>query len=516
MSSRSQLLSGIGWNTLTVVLQVVIQMVYTGLLARLIAPESFILMGVVLSIMGFAEIFSQIGIGPALIQRKEVHQQHINGAFYTSVILGASFTLLFVALAPAIAAWENLPQLEPIIQVVCTSFTISALSVVPRSMMMKDMQFKAFFKASMVSIVGGNLVVGLTLAWLGYNVWAYVWALFAQNALMAICYWIMHPVKVTFSWHWQYTRELLRYGTGSTLFNALNYAATKVDLVVLPRFMQSVQGISQQAIEWQGSMYERANYVMSLPITIMAKLSDNVLFSGMAKMQDEEERLRRTVVIATNMLAIIIVPSTVFIVFFAPEIIGIWLGPKYHDVIPILQVLIGAVIWRTLSRLGDSLLRAKDAVFQGSWIKAVYLVIMVVGILLTVHQGMVWVAASIVCTTFVHYLMSLHLCRQLIGVTWAQQLSALFPSLALGMVATAACAGVKLGTNALHQQNILQLSALITLALGALVVALALTGVVFLFPKIMGHPSINPLNFVPAKLGKLSAVKRMHDRLNKN
>lgn len=511
MSSRSQLLSGIGWNTLTVVLQVVIQMVYTGMLARLIAPESFILMGVVLSIMGFAEIFSQIGIGPALIQRKEVHQQHVNGAFYTSVILGVCFTLLFVALAPAIAAWEKLPQLEPIIQVVCTSFTISALSVVPRSMMMKEMQFKAFFKASMVSIIGGNLVVGLSLAWLGYNVWAYVWALFAQNALMAISYWVMHPVKVTLSWKWQYTRELLRYGTGSTLFNALNYAATKVDLVVLPRFMQGVQGITQQTLEWQGSMYERANYVMSLPITIMAKLSDNVLFSGMAKMQDEEERLRKTVVIATNLLSIIIVPATVFIIFFSPEIIGIWLGPKYFEVVPILQVLIGAVIWRTLSRLGDSLLRAKDAVFHGSWIKGVYLVLMVAGILFSVNYGMTWVAASIVITTFVHYLMSLHLCRRLIGVTWAQQLSALLPSITLGIIAALACGAVRIAISSASYE----LAPLVVLILGATVTMAAVALAIFTFPAIMGHQSINPLSFLPSKLANLSAVQRMVRKLKK-
>jgi hypothetical protein len=162
------------------------------------------------------------------------------------------------------------------------------------------------------------------------------------------------------------------------------------------------------------------------------------------------------------------------------------------------------------------LLRAKDAVFQGSWIKAVYLFIMIAGILLTVQLGMVWVAASIVFTTFVHYLMSLHLCRQLIGVTWTQQLSALFPSLAVGAVTALACSAVRIGADALHLQNILHLSAIVILMLGALVVLLALIAVIFMFPKIMGHAGINPLNFLPAKLGQLGPVKRMHDRLQKN
>ena len=77
LAEKKQFISSLSWNTLTVVLQIVIQTVYTGLLARMIAPESFALMGVVLSIMGFAEIFSQVGIGPAIIQRKELSPQHL-------------------------------------------------------------------------------------------------------------------------------------------------------------------------------------------------------------------------------------------------------------------------------------------------------------------------------------------------------------------------------------------------------------------------------------------------------
>jgi lipopolysaccharide exporter len=228
VTTNSKFTSGLSWNTLTVVLQVFIQLVYTGLLARLLAPEAFMLMGLVLSIIGFAEIFSQVGVGPALIQRKEIHQQHINGAFYTALILGLLFTLIFIVGAPSIAEFYHLSELKPITQVVCTSFTISALAVVPRNMMMKEMRFKTMFKASMISIIGGNLVVGLTLAYLNYGVWAYVWALFTQNALMTIALWVMQPVKVTTNWQWSYTAELMRYGVGSTGHKTRHHIDSKV------------------------------------------------------------------------------------------------------------------------------------------------------------------------------------------------------------------------------------------------------------------------------------------------
>ena len=103
-----KLVSSFAWNTATVVLQILIQLGYTAVLARLIAPESFAVMGVVLSLMGFAEIFSQIGLGPALIQRKVITQDHLNSAFTTSLLLGLTFTLFFIAIAPVLAHLDGI------------------------------------------------------------------------------------------------------------------------------------------------------------------------------------------------------------------------------------------------------------------------------------------------------------------------------------------------------------------------------------------------------------------------
>ncbi|MBX7052922.1 MAG: lipopolysaccharide biosynthesis protein [Flavobacteriales bacterium] len=506
--NRNSLAGSFSWNTLTVVLQVVIQLAYTGLLARLVSKDSFMLMGIVLSIMGFAEIFSQVGVGPALIQRKEVHQQHLNGAFYTAVILGLSFTLLFILLANPIASFYQLPELKKIVMVVCSSFTISAIAVVPRSMMMKHMRFKTMFKASMISIIGGNVVVGLTLAWFGWNVWAYVWALFTQNALMTLALWYYEPVKLTIRWEWKYTRELIRYGAGSTLFNALNFLATKLDVMLVPRFLRGSMpelDITQKTL---ASYYERSSYAMTQPITVMGKLSDSVLFSGMSRMQDETAKLRKTILIATNMLAILIVPFSIFVAFFAEDIIGIWLGDTYKDAGLILKILFFAVIFRTLSKLGDSLLRARDAVFQGSWFKAIYVILIAAGIWLAVPYGMSWVAGAIVFATFIHYLMNMYMCTTLIGIGWGSLFSALLPSLKLGFVA----AVLSLGVWFIRER--IALPHAVSLAFGGTLVFGTIALVVYLRPDTLGHREINLLSYLPDKLKKIRIVSKMMSRLD--
>jgi PST family polysaccharide transporter len=495
------------WNTLTVVLQVVIQLAYTGLLARLVAKDSFMLMGIVLGIMGFAEIFSQVGVGPALIQRKEVNQQHINGAFYLAVILGLGFTLLFLALAPAIALFYELPELKLITQVVCTSFIISAIAVVPRSMMMKHMRFKTMFKASMISIVGGNLVVGLTLAYLQWDVWAYVWALFAQNLLMTLALWYYEPVRITMDWQWKYTRELIRYGAGSTLFNALNYLATKLDVLLVPRALRAGQSELTEVNRNMASYFERASYAMTQPITIMGKLSDSVLFSGMSRMQDDRERLQKTVTLATSMLGIVLIPSSVFMIFFADELITLWLGIDYLETAAILKVLFLAVVFRSMSKLGDSLLRAKDAVFQGSLFKAIYVTLMAFGIWFGTSYGMKGAAAGIVLATIVHYAMNMFMTTRLIDLSWGALARGWMPGILVGLI----CA---FSGWTIHMiSTLLLFPAFVTLIAAVTVIPGICALGIFAFPRMLGRGNDNPLHYLPKRLKEMKAFSNLMTRI---
>lgn len=489
------------------VCQVAIQLVYTGLLARLIPSASFGTMGIVLGLMGFAEIFSQVGIGPALIQRKEVHAQHITGAFYTAVLLGIGFSLLFAGLSPWIAAQYGIPELSSIIPVVATSFTVSALAVVPRSMLMKEMRFRTFFRASMVSIVGGNLVIGLVMAVLGYGIWAYVWALFAQNTLMTLALWYYRPARVGRRWQWRYTRELMAYGAGSTLFNALNYLATKLDVLFVPYVLKGNEPLLSPQKAEAASMYERSNYIMTQPVTVMAKLSDSVLFSGMSKMQDETERLTRTIRLAIALLSAVLIPSVVFNFFYAGDLLRVWLGEGYTAACPILAVLFVAMYFRVISKLGDSLLRARDVLMRGSLIKALYLVLIAAGVTLTARHSMVAVAWAIVVATAIHCLMNLMLVLRLLGIRFGSLWRAWLPGLMTGMVSLLTCMMLWYANGWLH------LTALPSLLAGIGANAVAVFLFIGRFPASMRVGQDNLLLLLPEKVRATPLFRILGKRL---
>ena len=113
MAQRSTFASGFSWQSVNVLAQVILQLGFTAIMARQLTTQDFGIMSIVLVVMGFIEIFSQIGIGPALIQRKSLDAAKVNGAFFISVYLGIGFFALLFGLAPAIE--ENPPVVHPLI-----------------------------------------------------------------------------------------------------------------------------------------------------------------------------------------------------------------------------------------------------------------------------------------------------------------------------------------------------------------------------------------------------------------
>ncbi|MDP4827356.1 MAG: oligosaccharide flippase family protein, partial [Flavobacteriales bacterium] len=148
MSIREKFIKSFGWQALNVTSQVILQLVFISILARQISEEAFGVMAIALVVVGFIEIFSQIGIGPALIQRKNLTQEHLNGAFFISVILGIAFTVGMYLLAPSVAEYYEHPPLTSVLRWISLSFFISALAIVPRSMIIKEMEFKKLFFSS--------------------------------------------------------------------------------------------------------------------------------------------------------------------------------------------------------------------------------------------------------------------------------------------------------------------------------------------------------------------------------
>lgn len=172
---------------------------------------------------------------------------------------------------------------------------------------------------------------------------------------------------------------------------------------------------------------------MGLPITVLGKLSDSVMFSGLSLLQDDQPKLQRAFYSAFYHIALLVVPGSVFMIFYAEEITVLFLGPKYADAVPVVEILFISVAFRSLIKVGDSVVRALDAVYLGSAIKALFFIMVGVGTYFGLDYGLEGVAWFLVLSTAIQFLLMTSLSLKLTNTSARTAAKKIVPSVILGI-----------------------------------------------------------------------------------
>ena len=414
--------TSLSWQSLNVVLQVILQLVYIRILAGLLSEEDFGIMAIALIVVGVVEIFAQVGIGPSVVQYANLEPKHVASAWWFSASLGALFFAAMFVAAPEIALHYDEPILRPVLRWISLSFVISGFSVVSRSLLIRKMNFKALTGCALAGMIVGNLGVGLIMAWNGAGVWAYVSALLVQNAVLSIGYLVLARIPVHLGFRISRVSQLVGYGLRSTAFNLLTYAAAKVDVWLVGEKMST----------GQTGIYDRAVHLMGQPITVLGKLGDSVLFSGMSSIQDDLGQMKQITLRATHLVALFTMPLAAGLVLQAEGVTWLFLGEKFAEAAAVVQVLFVAIVFRALTKLSDANLRALDGLRVGILIKLLFFASIGGGVFVALEQGYGLVGAgwAVVAASSLQWLLS----TLWVMVRLNMSITELFASLQSGMI----------------------------------------------------------------------------------
>jgi len=180
MSLAVKTTKGVLWSGSSQTAKQVLQFVITAILARLLSPADFGLIGMVTVITGFLNIFSELGLGAALIQRKELTDEHISTAFSASILSSLALMALTMMSAPALALFYKDASLVPITVVLALNFPLGALGVVHLNLLQRELDFRR------VAVIenGALIASGIGAVWLAVNGFG-VWSLVAQTLIGA-------------------------------------------------------------------------------------------------------------------------------------------------------------------------------------------------------------------------------------------------------------------------------------------------------------------------------------------
>lgn len=408
------------WTSSGAGARVVLQIVVLAVLARLLMPEDFGVIGAAMVVTAFWDILSQLGLGLALVQRPDLKEEHIRTGFTLSVAVGVLLAASIWLLAPTIAAFFRMEQLAAVLTILALRLPMQGVSAVAEALLQRFLRFRQLAAIEVLSYVAYS-VVSVTLAIWGLGVWALVGGQLAFTALGTICFLIIQPHSKSLQLRPQAVKDLAFFSGGITIVRVLDWLALQGDKLVAGRWLGA------EAL----GLYGRAYFLTVTPSSELGKIVERVLFPTMSSVQNERLRLTTAYLRGVGLMALLILPLSAALCVLAPEIVDIVLGADWEAAVIPFQILALGMFFRAGYKMADTLARSKGAVYALAWRHAVYAGLVVAGAWFAHPFGIEGIALAVVTALVVHFLLMTQLSLRITDTSWSEICLAHIPAVSL-------------------------------------------------------------------------------------
>ena len=353
------------------------------ILARLLDPADFGLVGMVTAFTGVLNLFRDFGLSSAAVQRTNVTDEQFSTLFWINVLVGLVLGIVAVIMAPAMVSFYHEPRLFRVTLVLALGFLFNAAGVQHTALLQRQMRFTALAMINTIGLVAGTLVA-IAGAKAGYGYWALV--------VMPVIYPLVTTVGLWISTGWipgrpqrrSGIRSMMRFGGIVTANGITMYMASNFDKSLVGRYLGAdVLGI-----------YGRAYQLINIPSDNLNSVAGEVAFAALSRVKDDPISLRNYFLKGYSLVLAMTLPITLACAFFAEDVIRVLLGPKWMTAAPIFRYLAPTILaFAVLNPLGW-LLNSLGLVVRGLKIALVLAPVMVAGYALGLRYGAAGVAIS--------------------------------------------------------------------------------------------------------------------------
>jgi O-antigen/teichoic acid export membrane protein len=352
-------------------------------LARLLTPENFGLIGMVTSLTVLIERFQELGLGDAIVQRKEITHEQVSTLFWIN--LGICSVLgIVVALSAKIVAWfYNDERLIWITVAFALNFVFSGLAIQHQALIRRRMRFYHFALIQILSTTFG-FGVAIVLALLGYGYWALVWKELARTLLNTVLAWSFCPWRPSLPIRKAGVKSMLQFGGNVTGFNMLYYFSNNLDSILIGKFCGAAPV----------GLYSRAKRLTTIPLSQLLEPIRLISLPTLSALQDDPLKYRNYFEKMLTVLCFLYMPIIVYISIYAKPIVYLSLGSQWMGAVPLFSLLaISMFAYPIVVLLGMIMLssgQARRFFFWGLFISSA----LVSGFAAGIKWGAIGVAAS--------------------------------------------------------------------------------------------------------------------------
>lgn len=388
---RSRILRGLAWKVVSQVFGQGWQTIVAIVLARLLFPEDYGLAAMVLVFAGIVPVFSDLALGAALVQRRNLTESDRSTVFWTSAGIGAAFTFLGIGLSWPAAAFFGEAEVQPLFAALSLTFVVTSLGTTQRALLTREMDFRALeLRLMAASFLAGMLGIGLAAS--GYGAWAIIGQQIAAAVASTILLWAFSPWRPSLAFSTASLRRLAGFSSNVFGTRLLFYFNRSSDNVLVGRVLGA------------GSLgaYNLAYNVMLAPLNRLGWPIAEVLFPAFSHMQDEPGRMASAWVRVNRLVGAFTVPATLGLVIVAPEFVTAVLGARWAAAEPVIRLLAWVGLLQSLGTLNSAILQARDR--TGTLLR--YAVVALVASLVAFGVGLEWgivgvAAGYAIASTFV-------------------------------------------------------------------------------------------------------------------
>lgn len=297
------------------------------ILARLLSPKDFGLVGMVLSVTALVGVFSQLGLSIATIQRETITQSQVSNLFWINVGFSGVLAALSVAVAPLTSRFYHDPRVTGIMMTLSITFVITGSAVQHQALLTRQMRFQALALIDVIS-TGIGFAIACFLAWSGFAYWSLVAQQLATAACSLAMTWLTSGWRPHLPSRNSGVRPMLRFGAHLSLADFVGQFSLNTDNILLGRFFGP---------EPLG-LYTRANVLLARPIQQLITPVNNVLIPLLSRLHSDPERYRRSYMQAYDTLALIVFSFSAMCLALAGPLVLVILGPKWTGAIPLFAV----------------------------------------------------------------------------------------------------------------------------------------------------------------------------------
>ena len=417
--------SGMFWTAVQKYSIMAINLISGIILARLLEPEDYGIIGMLAIFMSIASISIDAGFGSALIQKKQPTQTDYSTIFYFNLgMSGVMYLILFVC-APAIAKFYHMPILCDVLRVQGVVLFINALNIIQANQLKKQLNFKSIAMAAIIaSLVGLAITV-----YMAYNHYG-VWSLVAQNITLAgvptVMYWTITKWRPSVVFSWQSIKSLFGFGGYMFLTSILNAITGQLNGLLIGRLYNSATM----------GYFSKASSTESMASTSISGVVSSVAYPVYAIKQDDKNELINIIKRLTSTISFFTTPLMILLCLIAEPLFVLLYSEKWLPCVPYFQLLCLGGIAVCLHGVNNNVIAAvgkSNVMFKWTVIKrCVELCLIIAGIMLGGIKGLL--IAMVINNWFIYMVNAMNVSKY-IGYALTKQLWCLVPVIVVSCIA---------------------------------------------------------------------------------